>query len=101
MDISSLLGDEAPSLLNHVATAFPKELLTAPGPNFLDDVFAYSDRSPSVLRNLGALYNHGRLGGTGYLSILPVDQGIEHSAAASFACSCAAASCCTTGVGQG
>ena len=85
MDISSLLGDEAPSLLIHVATAFPKELLTAPGPNFLDDVFAYSDRSPSVLRNLGALYNHGRLGGTGYLSILPVDQGIEHSAAASFA----------------
>ena len=84
MNISSLLGDEADSLLNHVATAFPKELLTTPGPSFLDDVFAYSDRSPAVLRNLGTLYNSGRLGGTGYLSILPVDQGIEHSAAASF-----------------
>ncbi len=85
MDTASLLGDEASSLLDHQATAFPKELLTMPGPDFLDDVFAWSDRSPVVLRNLGTLYNHGRLGGTGYLSILPVDQGIEHSAAASFA----------------
>lgn len=85
MDIASLLGDEAPSLLEHRATAFPKELLTLPGPNFLHDVFSWSDRTPTVLRNLGTLYNHGRLGGTGYLSILPVDQGIEHSAAASFA----------------
>jgi class I fructose-bisphosphate aldolase len=85
MDIASLLGDEASSLLDHKATAFPKEHLIAPGPTFLDDVFTWSDRTPSVLRNLGTLYGHGRLGGTGYLSILPVDQGIEHSAAASFA----------------
>ena len=85
MDTASLLGDEASSLLDYTTTAFPKEWLTLPGPNFLDDVFAWSDRTPAVLRNLGTLYNHGRLGGTGYLSILPVDQGIEHSAAASFA----------------
>ncbi len=85
MDIAALLGEEADSLLNHQATAFPKDRLTLPGGDFLDRVFATSDRSPSVLRNLGTLYGHGRLGGTGYLSILPVDQGIEHSAAASFA----------------
>src|SRR5665213_3863830 len=85
MDIAALLGDEASSLLDHRATAFPKELLHVPGPSFLDDVFTISDRSPTVLRNLGTLDNHGRLGGTGYVSILPVDQGIEHSAAASFA----------------
>jgi fructose-bisphosphate aldolase, class I len=85
MDIAALLGDEASSLLEHRATAFPKELLTLPGPDYLDEVFAWSDRSPTVLRNLGTLYGHGRLGGTGYLSILPIDQGIEHSAAASFA----------------
>jgi class I fructose-bisphosphate aldolase len=85
MDLHHLLGDEAESLLSHECTAFPKSLLTLPGPGFLDDVFCASDRSPSVLRSLGTLYNHGRLGGTGYLSILPVDQGIEHSAAASFA----------------
>jgi class I fructose-bisphosphate aldolase len=84
MDIASLLGDEASSLLDHKATAFPKELLTLPGPTYLDDVFALSDRSPTVLRNLGMVHNTGRLRGTGYLSILPVDQGIEHSAAASF-----------------
>src|ERR1019366_3780670 len=84
MDIASLLGDEASSLLDHKATAFPKELLTLPGPDFVNDVLAWTDRSPTVLRNLGTLYNHGRLGGTGYLSILPIDQGIEHSAAASF-----------------
>jgi len=85
MDIASLLGDEASSLLDHKATAFPKEMLTIPGPNYIDDVFTLTDRSPTVLRNLGALYGHGRLAGTGYVSILPVDQGIEHSAAASFA----------------
>jgi class I fructose-bisphosphate aldolase len=85
MDIAKLLGSEAASLLQHRATAFPKERLTLPGPNFLDEVFAWSDRNATVLRNLGTLYNHGRLGGSGYLSILPVDQGIEHSAAASFA----------------
>ncbi len=85
MDLHYLLGDEADSLLSHTCTAFPKSLLTLPGPSFLDDVVAQSDRSPGVLRALGTLYGHGRLGGTGYLSILPVDQGIEHSAAASFA----------------
>jgi class I fructose-bisphosphate aldolase len=84
MDIASLLGDDASLLLDHKATAFPKEWLTVPGPTFLDDIFISSDRSSTVLRNLGTLYNHGRLGGTGYVSILPVDQGIEHSAAASF-----------------
>ena len=85
MDLHVLLGDEAESLLTHTCTAFPKSLLTLPGPGFIDGVFTETDRSPSVLRNLGTLYGHGRLGGTGYLSILPVDQGIEHSAAASFA----------------
>jgi fructose-bisphosphate aldolase, class I len=85
MDTAALLGAEASSLLDHKATAFPKEWLTLPGPNYIQDVFTQTDRSPTVLRNLGALYNHGRLAGTGYLSILPVDQGIEHSAAASFA----------------
>ncbi len=84
MDIAKLLGAEASTLLDHKASAFPKDLLTTPGPDFLDEVFSQSDRSPTVLRNLGTLYNHGRLGGTGYLSILPVDQGIEHSAAATF-----------------
>jgi class I fructose-bisphosphate aldolase len=85
MDTKTLLGDEADSLLGHVATAFPAEHLVLPGPDFVDRVFRDTDRSPTVLRNLGTLYRHGRLGGTGYLSILPVDQGIEHSAAASFA----------------
>jgi fructose-bisphosphate aldolase, class I len=85
MDLHSLLGDEAESLLGHDCTAFPRSLLTLPGPDFLDEIFRDSDRSPGVLRSLGTLYGHGRLGGTGYLSILPVDQGIEHSAAASFA----------------
>jgi class I fructose-bisphosphate aldolase len=60
-------------------------MLTGPGPNYINEVFTLSDRSPTVLRNLGALYGHGRLAGTGYVSILPVDQGIEHSGAASFA----------------
>ena len=84
-DLYQLLGDEAGSLLGHEAKAFPAEGLVLPGPDFLDRTFAHSDRSPAVLRALGTLYGHGRLGGTGYLSILPVDQGIEHSAAASFA----------------
>jgi len=84
MDIAALLGDDASLLLDHNATAFPKDWLTLPGPNFIQDIFTQSDRTPTVLRNLGTLYNHGRLGGTGYVSILPVDQGIEHSAAASF-----------------
>ena len=85
MDIVSLLGAEADSLLSHRATAFPKEWLTLPGPDFLDRVLLASDRSPTTLRNLASVYQHGRLAGTGYLSILPVDQGIEHSAGASFA----------------
>ena len=85
MTIEQLLGDEADSLLNHTAKAFPAEHLNLPGPDHLDQVFMDSDRSATVLRNLGTVYGTGRLGGTGYLSILPVDQGIEHSAAASFA----------------
>jgi len=85
MTIEQLLGDEADSLLNHEAKAFPSDHLVLPGPDHLDRVFVDSDRSTTVLRNLGQVYNTGRLGGTGYLSILPVDQGIEHSAAASFA----------------
>ena len=85
IDLQKLLGDEADSLLRHEAKAFPADGLVLPGPDFLDRVFRDSDRSPTVLRNLGTLYGHGRLGGTGYLSILPVDQGIEHSAGASFA----------------
>src|SRR5665213_356907 len=84
INIEELLGDEAKSLLEHHATAVGSERLILPGPDFIDRVFSDSDRSPAVLRSLGQLYGHGRLGGTGYLSILPVDQGIEHSAAASF-----------------
>ncbi len=83
-DVHELLGDEADALLTHQATAFPRERLTLPGPDFVDRVLLASDRPISVLRNLQATFGHGRLGGTGYLSILPVDQGIEHSAAASF-----------------
>ena len=85
MDIQSLLGDGAESLLTHESKGIPKADLTLPGPDFIDRVLAHSDRSPQVLRSLQSLYSHGRLGGTGYVSILPVDQGIEHSAAASFA----------------
>src|SRR5664280_1985872 len=85
MNLEQLLGDEADSLLNHEAKAFGAEHLTLPGPDHLDNVFVDSDRSTTVLRNLGTLYSTGRLSGTGYLSILPVDQGIEHSAGASFA----------------
>ena len=85
MDIQALLGDEAESLLTYEAKGIPKEELHLPGPDFVDRVFAQSDRNPQVLRNLNHLFNSGRLAGTGYLSILPVDQGIEHSGAASFA----------------
>jgi class I fructose-bisphosphate aldolase len=85
MNLEQLLGDEADSLLNHVATALKADQLSIPGPGHLDRIFVESDRSPTVLRNLGTLYGTGRLAGTGYLSILPVDQGIEHSGAASFA----------------
>jgi fructose-bisphosphate aldolase, class I len=85
MDLQALLGDEADGLLGHTCKGIPKEDVVAPGPDFLDRVMVPTDRSPAVLRNLGTLYDHGRLAGTGYVSILPVDQGIEHSAAASFA----------------
>src|ERR1700685_2423105 len=84
LDLQALLGSDADSLLGHSAKAFPSDGLVLPGPDYLSRVFSESDRAPTVLRNLGALFNHGRLGGTGYVSILPVDQGIEHSAAASF-----------------
>ena len=83
--IQSLLGAEADDLLNHKCTGFSKESLHLPGPDFIDRVWMMSDRSPGVLRSLASLFGHGRLAGTGYLSILPVDQGVEHSAAASFA----------------
>ena len=85
MDLHALLGDDAESLLSHTCAGVPKDLIHLPGPDFMDRVMVQTDRSPQVLRNLGSLYNHGRLAGTGYVSILPVDQGIEHSAAASFA----------------
>jgi len=85
VDIQALLGDEAESLLTHESKGIPKDELTLPGPDFIDRVFLQTDRSATVLRNLGLLYQSGRLAGTGYVSILPVDQGIEHSAAASFA----------------
>ena len=85
MDIAALLGDEADDLLGHEAKGIPATELTLPGPDHLDRVMVDSDRSPQVLRNLASLFGHGRLAGSGYVSILPVDQGIEHSAAASFA----------------
>src|SRR5579859_2078471 len=83
--LEELLGAEAEELLQHRCTTVPAELLQLPGPDFVDRVWVFSDRSPRVLRNLQSIYDHGRLGGSGYLSILPVDQGIEHSAGASFA----------------
>ncbi len=84
-DIQSLLGDKAKLLLGFDSPKIPKDRLHLPGPDFLDRVFMSSDRGPRVLGNLSRIYNHGRLSGTGYVSILPVDQGIEHSGAASFA----------------
>lgn len=84
-DVMERLGEQAKTLLEHRCTTIPKEALTLPGPDYIDRVFAHSDRPNNVLRNLQGMFDHGRLGGTGYLSILPVDQGIEHSAGASFA----------------
>jgi class I fructose-bisphosphate aldolase len=84
-DIQTLLGDETDPLLQHTCKGIPKDLLHVPGTDFIDRVVAGSDRNPRVMRNLQAMFNHGRLAGTGYLSILPVDQGVEHSAGASFA----------------
>ena len=83
--IAELLGPEARNLLDHTSQTISKDQLHVPGPDFIDRVWSASDRSPSVLRSLQTLANNGRLAGTGYLSILPVDQGIEHSAGASFA----------------
>ncbi|MBN1332540.1 MAG: class I fructose-bisphosphate aldolase [Synergistales bacterium] len=83
-EIVTLLGDDAPYLLGHVCGTVPRDSLYLPGPDFVDRVVSGSDRSIPVLRSLQTMFGHGRLGGTGYLSILPVDQGIEHSAGASF-----------------
>ena len=83
--IQEILGADAEGLLTHQCKTIPKDKLHLPGPDFIDRVWSISDRSPSVLRSLQSLLDHGRLAGTGYLSILPVDQGIEHSAGASFA----------------
>lgn len=83
--ITTLLGDKADSLLRHESKTIPRDLLHLPGPDFVDRIFAASDRNQRVLNNLNWIYNTGRLAGTGYVSILPVDQGVEHSAGASFA----------------
>ena len=83
--IEQYLGAEAEDLLKHECTTIPKEMLTLPSPDFVDEVVAKSDRNNKVLRNLQWMFSSGRLANTGYLSILPVDQGIEHSAGASFA----------------
>ncbi|MCC7448186.1 MAG: class I fructose-bisphosphate aldolase [Anaerolineae bacterium] len=83
--IAELLGGQADSLLNHISNTISKDQLHLPGPDFVSEVWANSDRNPQVLRSLQQVFDHGRLGGTGYVSILPVDQGIEHSAGASFA----------------
>ena len=84
-DIAAILADESDTLLNHHCEGIPKNTLHAPGPDFIDRVASHSNRKPSVLRNLQSLINDGRLAGSGYLSLLPVDQGVEHSAGASFA----------------
>src|SRR4051794_2562464 len=83
--IADLLGKDADNLLSYQAKGFSADKLHLPGPDFVDRVVAMSDRPPTVLRNFNAILNHGRLAGTGHVSILPVDQGIEHSAGASFA----------------
>jgi class I fructose-bisphosphate aldolase len=84
-DLEALLGADAKKLLEHKCTGIPKETIHAPGPDSVERLFTSSDRPIPVLRSLHQLHNHGRLSGTGYVSILPVDQGIEHSAGASFA----------------
>src|SRR5467141_853486 len=83
--IDKLLGDSAKSLLDHKCKTVSKEKLHLPGQDFVDRIYAATDRNSQVLRSLQWMFSTGRLGGTGYLSILPVDQGIEHSAGASFA----------------
>ena len=84
INITELLGDKADFYLNHVCERITKDELQTPSKNSLEKVFVNSNRNPQVIRSLNQLYNHGNLGGTGYLSILPVDQGIEHSATFSF-----------------
>lgn len=84
-DTISLLGEQNRDLLEYKCKGIPREALHLPGPDFIDRVVAHSDRKPGVMRNLQSLFSSGRLAGTGYLSILPVDQGVEHSAGASFA----------------
>src|SRR5262245_21704774 len=84
-EIESILGEDAAPLLQHTCTTIRKESLHLPGPDFIDLTFSMTDRPTRVLSSLQALVNNGRLAGTGYVSILPVDQGIEHSAGASFA----------------
>src|SRR5690554_5183600 len=83
-EIIDLLGDQAEALLGYTAKGIAKERLHLPGPDFVDRIFTHSDRNPRVLRSLQTLYGHGRLANTGYVSILPVDQGVEHSGGASF-----------------
>ncbi len=83
--VEELLGGQSRALLEHKCTTIPASRLHLPGPDFVDRVLALSNRNPQVMRNMQALFQHGRLAGTGYLSLLPVDQGIEHSAGASFA----------------
>jgi len=83
--IVEALGSDSDALLNHTSSTISKDRLHLPGSSFVSDVYTQTDRSPQVLRSLAQMFGHGRLGGTGYLSILPVDQGIEHSAGASFA----------------
>jgi len=84
-DIQAILGDEAQDLLDHRCRGIPRDLMHLPGPDYIERVVSPKDRKPGTLRNLQAMFDHGRLGGTGYLSILPVDQGVEHSGGASFA----------------
>lgn len=83
--VIEILGKDGEALLNHECKTISKNLIHLPGADFIDRCFAQTNRNPQVLRNLEAIYNHGRLAGSGYVSILPVDQGIEHSAGASFA----------------
>ena len=84
-DTISLLGDEAEYLLDHTCKGLPKELVQLPGTDYVSRVMGVSDRGAGTMRAMQQLFNAGRLGGTGYMSMLPVDQGIEHSAGASFA----------------
>ncbi len=83
--VLDLLGDQADDLLGHKCETVSKDQLHLPGPDFIDRVYYHTNRNPRVLANLSRLFNHGRLGGTGYLSILPIDQGLEHTGGASFA----------------